>query len=101
MVQFINCFEVPAGREDDFMVVHAEINAFMASQPHAGYLGHRLLKSLTPDAKYRFINFVEWESPEHWAAAHGPDFLAMVSRPDWAFFTSVPALYDVAYEGTP
>ena len=98
MVRFINCFEVPDGREDDFMAVFAEVNAHMAAQP--GYLSHRLHRSLAPDAKYRFINYVEWESPEHWRAAHDPELMAKASRPEWAFFTSTPALYDVIDERT-
>ena len=69
MVRFINCFEVPEGREDDFLDVFTEVNAHMVAS------GSRspLHKSLAPDAKYRFINYVEWESAEHWKAAHGPD----------------------------
>jgi len=96
MVRFINCFEVPEGREDDFMRVFAEVNAYMTAQP--GYVSHRLHKSLSPEAKYRFINDVEWESPEHWRAAHNPEFMANASRPDWSFFTSTPALYDTVDE---
>ena len=46
MVRFINCFEVPAGREDDFLDVFREVNAHMASQP--GYVSHRLHRSLSP-----------------------------------------------------
>jgi hypothetical protein len=53
MVRFINCFEVPEGREDEFMHVFAEVNA--------------------------------------WAKA---------SRPEWSFFTSTPALYDIVDERT-
>ena len=98
MVRFINCFEVPQGREDEFMDVFTEVNAHMVAQP--GYLGHRLHRSLSPDAKYRFVNYVEWESVEHWKAAHGPEFVAMVSRSEWAFFTSTPALYELVDERT-
>ncbi len=71
---------------------------FMVGQP--GYIGHRLHQSLGTDAKYRFINYVEWESAEHCKAAHGPEFIAKVSRPEWAFFTSIPALYDIVDERT-
>jgi hypothetical protein len=48
----------------------------------------------------RFINDVEWESPEHWRAAHNPEFMAKASRPEWSFFTSTPALYDIVDERT-
>src|SRR3954463_11512032 len=96
MVRFINCFEVPPGREDDFLEMFATVNAHMTGQP--GYLGHRLHRSLAPDAPYRFVNYVEWESADAWRAAHGQEFRELVSRPDWAFFTSVPALYEVIDE---
>jgi len=96
MVRFINCFEVPEGREDDFLAVFREINGFMAGQP--GYLGHRLHRSLGPEARYRFVNSVEWASVDDWRDAHGEQFLAMTRRPDWGFFTSTPGLYEVVDE---
>ena len=58
MVRFINCFEVPGGREH------------------------------------------EWESPEQCQAAHGAEFMALGGRPEWAFFTSTPALYEIIDERT-
>ena len=30
----------------------------------------------------RFINDVEWESPEHWRAAHNPEFMAKAAGPN-------------------
>jgi heme-degrading monooxygenase HmoA len=96
VIRFINCFEVPPGREDDFLTLFVEVNDFMAAQP--GYLGHQLHRSLAPDARYRFVNVVEWESPEHWRDAHGAEFRSIVSRPEWAAFTSTPALYEVVHE---
>jgi hypothetical protein len=79
------------------MRVFAEVNAYMTAQP--GYVSHRRLhKSLSPEAKYGFINDVEWESPEQWRAAHNPEFMAKASRPEWSFFTSTPELYDIVDE---
>ena len=46
------------------------------------------------------MNYVEWESADHWRAAHNPEFMARASRPEWAFFTSTPALYDIIDERT-
>jgi heme-degrading monooxygenase HmoA len=96
MVRFINCFEVGPGRDERFLECFAVVNAHMADQP--GYLGHRLHRSLGPDARYRFVNYVEWESVEHWRAAHGDAFRALVARPEWEEFTSTPALYEVVDE---
>jgi heme-degrading monooxygenase HmoA len=96
MIRYINCFEVPEGRDDEFMAAFAEVNDFMAARP--GYLGHRLHRSLAPDARFRFVNYVEWESVEHWRAAHGEEFRALVAKPEWSDITATPALYEVVHE---
>jgi heme-degrading monooxygenase HmoA len=96
-VPFVNCFEVPAGREDAFMALWGEVNAYMAAKP--GYLSHWLHRSLSPDARYRFINYVQWETPELWEAAHDDGFRRLVSDPRWREFTTTPALYEVVHEG--
>lgn len=96
MVKFLNCFEVPAGMEDEFLEHWREVNAYMAAKP--GYVGHRLHRSVSPDAKYRFVNYVEWSSPQTWADAHDDGFRALVSQSHWTAFTTTPALYDVVHE---
>jgi heme-degrading monooxygenase HmoA len=95
MIRYINCFEVPEGRDDEFMAAFAEVNDFMASRP--GYLGHRLHRSLSSDARFRFVNYVEWESVDHWRAAHGEEFRALVAKPEWSDITAVPSLYEVVH----
>lgn len=96
-VPFVNCFEVPAGREDDFFALWQEVNRYMAAKP--GYLNHRLHRSLTPEARFRFVNYAEWESVEHWRAAHDEGFRALVSRPEWSGISSAHALYEVVHTG--
>ena len=96
MVRYINCFEVPEGGEDDFLAMFAEVNAFMTNQP--GYIGHRLHRSIRADARFRFVNCVEWASVEDWRTAHGEQFLSMVRTPEWAAFTTTPGLYEVVDE---
>jgi Antibiotic biosynthesis monooxygenase len=54
------------------MAVFKEVDAYMAAKP--GYVSHRLHRSLAPDAKFRFINYVEWETAEQWRAAHHDGF---------------------------
>ena len=98
MVRFINCFEVPDGREDDFMDVFAEVNAHMVAQP--GYVGHRCTSRSPPTPSTASSTTSSGSPPTHWKAAHGPEFIAKVSRPEWAFFTSIPALYDIVDERT-
>ena len=97
MVQFLNCFEVPSGREEEFVQLWKDVNAYMVTKP--GYVGHQLHRSLADGARYRFVNYVVWETPDDWRNAHDAEFRAMVSRPEWAPFPSTPALYDVVDAG--
>jgi heme-degrading monooxygenase HmoA len=96
-VTFVNCFEVPAGREDDFLARWQGVNAHMRSRP--GYLEHHLYRSLAPDARFRFVNVARWTSPAAVAAAHDEEFRAMVSGPDWAEVVSTPAVYEEVHHG--
>ncbi len=96
-VPFVNCFEVPTDMENAFFALWQEVNAYMAAKP--GYVTHRLHRSLTPDAKFRFINYAEWKSPEHWRAAHDEGFRQLVSRPEWSGISSTHALYEVVHTG--
>ena len=95
-VTLVNCFEVPAGREEEFFSLWQQVNAYMRSKK--GYLGHRLHRSLAPDAPYRFVNVAQWASPAEFHAAHDEGFRALVQQPAWAPFTSTPALYEVVHE---
>ncbi len=91
-VTFINCFEVPLGRDEEFLAMWREVNAYMRHRD--GYIGHRLHRSLSPDARFRFVNVAEWDSADHWAAAHDETFRRLVSQPGWADFPSMPALFE-------
>lgn len=61
VARLINCFEVPPGQDDDFLTLFGEMNAYMAARP--GFLGNRLHRSLAPDARYRYVNYVDWDLP--------------------------------------
>ncbi len=97
MIQFFNCFEVPAGQEDRFFSLWLEVNAYMVTKP--GYVSHQLHRSVESGARFRFLNHGVWLSAEHWRAAHDAGFRELLSRPEWAPFTSVPGLYDVVHSG--
>lgn len=97
MVTLVNCFEVPAGREEEFFTLWQQVNAYMRNK--RGYVGHKLHRSLAPDARYRFVNIVQWTSSEEFQAAHDEGFRALVQQQDWAPFRSMPALYEVVHEG--
>ena len=96
-VTLVNCFDIPAGREDEFFALWQEVNAYMRLKP--GYLGHRMHRAATPDAPFRFVNVVQWASSEDFRAAHDEGFRALVGKPAWASFPSRPGLYHVVHEG--
>lgn len=98
MVSLFNCFEVPAGLDDEFLRLWTEVNAYMVTK--RGYVSHELHRSLQPDAHFRFLNHAMWESPEDLSAAHDVGFRELVSRTEWSAFRSTPALYEVVHSGT-
>ena len=50
MVTLVNCFEVPAGREEEFFSMWQQVNTYMHGKK--GYLEHKLHRSLAPDARF-------------------------------------------------
>ena len=98
MVTLINCFEVPAGREEEFFAGYQKVNAYMRAKK--GYVSNKMHRSLAPDARYRFVNVVEWESREACEAAHDAGFRELVSQPELSSVRSTPALYEVVHDAT-
>jgi len=96
-VTLVNCFEIPAGREDEFFALWQQVNNYMRAKK--GYLGHKLHRSLVPDARFRFVNVAQWASAEDFQASHDEGFRKLLSQPAWAAFRSTPALYEVVHEG--
>ena len=92
----VNCFEIPAGREDEFFALWQQVNTYMRQK--RGYLEHKLHRSLAADAQFRFINIARWASKEDFDAAHDAGFQALVTQPGWAAFRASPALYEVVHE---
>jgi heme-degrading monooxygenase HmoA len=97
-VTLVNCFEVPAGREEEFFSLWEQVNNYMRTKP--GYLAHNLHRSLASNAPFRFVNVAQWASVEDFQAAHDDGFRALVSQPAWAPFRSTPALYEVVHRAT-
>jgi heme-degrading monooxygenase HmoA len=96
-ITYINCFEIPSGKEEDFFRAFEQVNAYMRGKP--GYLGHKMHRALTGDASFRFVNVVHWASAEHCRAAHDEGFRALVRTPEWSGFRSLPGMYEVVHEG--
>ena len=87
----INVFEVPEGRDEDFLADWEQAKQFMEQQP--GYVSTALHRSLDPTARFRYVNVAVWESPEAFITAlHHPDFVALRERTPFAHY---PSVYEV------
>jgi heme-degrading monooxygenase HmoA len=95
-IVFINCFEVPVGREEAFLRLWEQIDSFMCRQP--GFRWRRLHRSLDPGAKLRYVNVAGWDSEDQFDRAHGEEFHQMQSQFAWVEFPALPALYTVERE---
>jgi heme-degrading monooxygenase HmoA len=94
-VILINCFEVPPGREDDFLRGWHAIAEHLVKQP--GYVATKLHRSLRPDARYPFINVGVWASPQDFQSATTSDEFRELAAA-LAEFPATPGLYNVEYE---
>src|SRR5215468_11216956 len=93
-VVLINPFEVPQGQEEEVLTGWHEAARQLEQAP--GFLSTRLHESLDPQARFRFINVAEWESPQHFQAAMSSEaFQQMRLHMPW---TAYPALYRVVTE---
>ena len=91
-VVLINAFEVPEGKDEEFLKGWETARNFMQRQK--GYVATRLHRSLDPTARFRFINVAEWETPAdfHAALTH-PEFVELRRATP---FPHYPSLYEVA-----
>ena len=93
-VVLINPFEVPAGREAEFVARWQEAADYLRRRE--GFISTRLHQSLDPAAAFRFVNVAEWESAEHFRRAVGtPEFQELARRMP---FSGHPALYRISAE---
>ncbi len=89
----INCFEVPDGREEEFLALWHRADALLRSR--GGYATTRLHKAIQPGSRYRYINIAEVDSIETWREViTSPAFTDVAAR--MADFHSTPGLYSVA-----
>ena len=90
-VILINPFEVPEGTDDEqFLSGWQRAADYMREQP--GFVNSRLHRALAPDARFRFINVAEWESPQAFQAAVTSDEFREIAKDAGP---SSPALYEV------
>jgi heme-degrading monooxygenase HmoA len=90
-VILINPFEVPDGTNDEEFLRGWERAAdYMRQQP--GFVSTRLHRALQPDARFRFVNVAEWESPQDFQAAVGSEEFRQIAS---GAASGSPALYEV------
>jgi heme-degrading monooxygenase HmoA len=89
-VILINPFEVPQENDDEFLRGWTQAADFLRQQP--GFISARLHRALSPDARFRFINVAEWESPEHFQKAVGNEEFRRMAA---GAAPSYPALFEV------
>jgi heme-degrading monooxygenase HmoA len=90
-VILINPFEVPDGTNDeDFLRGWERAADYIRQQP--GFVGTRLHRALRPDARFRFVNVAEWESPQDFQAAVGSEEFRQIAS---GAARGSPALYEV------
>jgi heme oxygenase (mycobilin-producing) len=94
-VILINCFEVPPGREDDFLTAWHAIADHLAKHP--GYVATKLHRSVRPDARFAFVNVGEWATPQDFQSATTSDEFRRLAD-DLHDFPASPGLYTVEYE---
>jgi heme oxygenase (mycobilin-producing) len=63
----INAFEVPPHADEQFVAAWSRARDLLAPQP--GYGGATLHRSLTPGARFRYINLGHWQTLDHFRAA--------------------------------
>jgi heme-degrading monooxygenase HmoA len=95
-VVFINCFQVPVGREEQFMELWTEIDSYMLDKP--GFKWRRLHRSLNDRAHLRYVNVAGWDSAAQFDAAHDQNFVRMQAQDGWLEFPAEPSLYVVQEE---
>ena len=92
-VTLINAFEVPAGRDDEFVAGWQRTADYMREEP--GFLSTRLHVSLDENAQFRYVNLAEWQDPKAFQAAVGQDGFRQVAR-ETSFAHAHPSLYRMA-----
>ncbi len=88
----INSFEVPEGREDEFIRGWEATRDYLEAQP--GYVDTALHQAVSPNPDFRFVNVGRWESPQAFQAAIQSAGFRGVSEA-LAEFRPHPALYKI------
>ena len=97
-VTWINIFDVPADRAEEFSALWHDVFApHFSAKP--GFVSYKMHRATSPDARFRFVNIAVWESAEHIKAAHDERFRELISRPELDGITAHPGIYEIISEG--
>ncbi|HEY7348808.1 MAG TPA: antibiotic biosynthesis monooxygenase family protein [Ktedonobacterales bacterium] len=100
-IKEITSFEIPAGKDEEFLKGWNEIAEQMRRAP--GALSIHLHESLDPSAKFRFVAVTQWESSLLYEATRDQATRAFEALRRKMPFAAYPALYRlvVASAATP
>ena len=88
----INAFEVPEGREDEFIRGWEATRDYLQTQP--GYVDTALHQAVSPNPDFRFVNVGRWETPQAFQQAIQSEGFREASQA-LADFRPHPALYQI------
>ena len=88
----INAFEVPEGREDEFIRGWDVTRDYLQTQP--GYVDTALHQAVSPNPDFRFVNVGRWETPQAFQQAIQSQGFREASQAV-AAFRPHPALYRI------
>ncbi|MFE3194284.1 antibiotic biosynthesis monooxygenase family protein [Nocardia sp. NPDC059240] len=90
-ITFVNAFEIPADRIDDFLPNWRDRAQHMSTAP--GFRANRLHRALDPTTHFPLVNIAQWDTPEAWiAATNDPRFQQRLTAAP-TFATANPALF--------
>ncbi|MET9216557.1 MULTISPECIES: antibiotic biosynthesis monooxygenase family protein [unclassified Nocardia] len=95
-IVFVNAFDLPVARIDEF-IGHWHTRAGLMSRA-PGFRDNRLHRAIDPDVRFPLINIAHWDGEQAWhAAGANPEFQQRLSTaPGYA--VAHPALYTVVAE---
>ncbi|MCX4409874.1 MULTISPECIES: antibiotic biosynthesis monooxygenase [unclassified Streptomyces] len=95
-ITFINAFELPAKRIDEFLPHWLGRAELLSKAP--GFRDNRLHRAVDPDTRFQLVSIAHWDSPDAWRTAdNDPRFQQRLSAsPDFAI--ADPALFRVVVE---
>jgi heme-degrading monooxygenase HmoA len=90
----INAFEVPDGRDEEFIRGWEASRDYLETQP--GYGDTALHQAVSPEADFRLVNVAHWHSPDAFRAAIQSEWFRQASA-GLAGFRPHPGLYRVIH----